>query len=162
MFDFYRDCIFEVSSNFNWYQLIAPFVALIAILISVWNLNIVKRNQKIQAHISILSIQKDIDDRQIKFNIINKKYSEIKYNDREKYSDELDDSFKQYLTSVERLGVLLRTEYVKKQFDDKTWKDEYFTLFNDAKNIYDSFANNLILKHSVKIKNIDEILKSWI
>jgi hypothetical protein len=161
MFEFYRDCVFELSSNLNYYQLIAPLVAIIAIIISVWNLNIVKRNQKIQTHISILNIQKDIDDRQIRFNIINKKYSEIKYNDREKYSDELDDSFKQYLTSVERLGVLLRTEYVKKQFDDKTWKDEYFVLFNDAKNIYDSFANNLVLKHSVKIKNIDEILKTW-
>jgi hypothetical protein len=164
MFDIYLNCEFQNLKQSNGIlEILVSLATIVALIISIFNFIIIKRNQKIETHIDILNLQKDVDDKQIEFSKINSEYNNLttSYINSIIYANKLDDSFRHYISSVERLATLLNTTYVNKQYFKKNWSEEYKEMFNDAKNIYDNYPNN-ILKSRISIKNINKKLNAWI
>jgi hypothetical protein len=172
MFEFYKDCTFEMQSSFNWIPIIFQFftlcIASIALYIASKNLTGVIRTQAIQAHINLISLQNEVSKNIANRAIVTYRRSKAIEPDRmEELGVEENSAYILYFTSVDKLASLINTEYLPKQFPDnkgkidrEKWKNEYYHIFEDARNAANVY-DGVISGKSQMIQNLIILLDIW-
>ncbi len=163
MFEFYRECSFELQSSTSWVVILTAIIALFALIVNFINLNALKRAQCVQSHMHLINLENEIRKNSTSFFLLVKKCSfivnsEYPSNEIITLEYEKDIAFELYICSVDKIASLINTEYLKNQFK-RDWKKEYFDIFKDAKSTFEEYP--IIKGKNGMIRNLKSTLEDW-
>lgn len=168
MFEFYRDCSFNYSNAISRIAICSALIALGALIISIRNLNAVKRSQCVQSHLSLINLENELRKNKTSLKSILERYTKATSpnsfdpNALVSLSMEKDIAFELYISSVDKLASLINAVYLQKQFKGKrNWRDEYLEIFREAKTTYDGYPKLTIAGRDSMIRNLNKTLDNW-
>ncbi len=171
MFEFYRDCIFEVQNSSSYIgffiQIIGTIISLSILYIAYTNLLGLRRTQSVQIHMNLITLENEVRKNSENLRMATNKHkkttdinADIKELELALLIETRDNAFVLYVTFVDKLASLVNTDYLKKQFQNRDWKTEYIDIFKDARSYFDYYDIEISGK-SQMIRNINILLDIW-
>jgi hypothetical protein len=168
MFEFYRDCTFEQLSAHSWLtptmQFISAIIAGFALYIAWVNLRGLKRTQLFQAQTNLINLENQVRTNLATLKLIDykwKKSGDAKMiDDFNRLTVEKINAFELYISSADKLAALIDSEYLKEQFKNRNWKEEYFDIFSKVID-YHKNEDSIIPGKDKMVNNISNLLKTW-
>ena len=180
MFEFYRDCTFE-GQNVSFVAIVQVAIQLLTLGIAFIALNTARkslstanenlkgasRTQSVQAHMNLIALQSEVSKNFISTKIASRKVDKYQEGDMEFLLFEQNNSYMQYISSVDKLASIINTPYFPKQFSDNNegislekWKKKYYNVFKDAVDIVEKYNGNDLVE-SEMAQNIIALLGIW-
>ena len=150
----------------SFIQLSTLIVAALALIVAIRNLAGLRRTQSIQSH---MNLENDIRKNRIALRLTILQYTSatsiggaksVDHQKMEKLQLDKTSAFELYISSVDKLASLINTRYLKKQFPNRNWKEEYLEIFQDAKRYMDT-STEVIPGKTGMIKNLVSVLDEW-
>ncbi len=188
MFEFYTNNTFEGQNSFNWISIIQVLIQLVTLGIasialytarkslstSNQNLNTanknlegVSRTQAVQSHMNLITLENEVRKNGENFRMATKKHkitTDTNKNATELelmfLTDNMDNAFVLYMNSADKLASLVNTDYLKKQFQNRDWKEEYKDIFDEVNSSFKDYDIEISGK-SQMIRNLIILLEIW-
>ena len=182
MFEFYGNYSLEVANPSFWIPIFQIFIQLITLCIAIFalrtalkslntsnqNLNIantnlagVSRTQSVQSHMNLITLENEVRKNIANRTIANYENSKATDVDRELLGIKENNAFMLYFASVDKLASLVKTDYLKEQFKNRDWKNEYYDIFDDARTYANDYRAISLEKSQKMIQNIIALLDIW-
>ena len=172
MFEFYTNNTFEGQNSFSWIpiivQLITLGIALFALRTALKSLNTanqnlegVSRTQSVQSHMNLIALENEVRKNIANRAIATYENSKAKEDDIELLGIKENNAFILYFISVDKLASLVKTDYLKEQFKNRDWKNEYYDIFDDARISASNYIAISSGKSQKMIQNITILLDIW-
>ena len=172
MFEFYTNNTFEGQNSFSWIpiivQLITLGIALFALRTALKSLNTanqnlegVSRTQSVQSHMNLIALENEVRKNIANRAIATYENSKAKEDDIELLGIKENNAFILYFISVDKLASLVKTDYLKEQFKNRDWENEYYDIFDDARISASNYIAISSGKSQKMIQNITILLDIW-
>ena len=165
MFEFYTNNTFEGQNSLNWIPIIIQLctfaVAAYAVYTARESLNGVSRTQSVQSHMNLIALENEVRKNIANRAIATYENSKAKEDDIELLGIKENNAFILYFISVDKLASLVKTDYLKEQFKNRDWKNEYYDIFDDARISASNYIAISSGKSQKMIQNITILLDIW-
>jgi hypothetical protein len=164
MIQFCKECYQEVINAPSWItplaQSVTALAAVIALVVALKNLKGLKRNHTLQAQMNLISLENEIRKNLMKYKIILDEYSKADLTRIDGIMTERLNAFELFVSSADKLAALIIADYVKIQFPERDWQNEYRDFFNRVKR-YHTSEDTIIPEKDKMMLNVDLLLTKW-
>jgi hypothetical protein len=147
------------------FQIISMMIAGGALFVAWHNLRGLWRAQSLQAQMGLIQLENEVRKHHSQFKIAFQKYNDEYQEEHDSVrlqmmSIEQINAFELYVSTADKLAALIDSKFVTEQFHKRNWKDEYFAIFKEVQEYYQS-DDTIFFGKEHMINNINKLLASW-